>query len=166
MISLSCMCRQQKSLNDLPSFAYLFFHRPILRSHFFGIIAVSSSFGKKEISVTCCVKRTTWEQRWLSGSGQCCAFVSNSGKRRENTWTWLLFASIPFVLSLWTLINLFFTCSYLENAPILSTTTISLWQWVLKVCNHPVCRVSLFDLESIELQISVYVIKVMTCFYY
>lgn len=147
-------------------FSYFSFHRLILNSQVFGIIAGCSSFGKKEILITWCVKRATWEQRNLSGSGQRCASVSSSGKRRKNTWTCLLFASIPFVLSLWTHINLFFTCSCLGTTLILSTTTISLWQWLLKVCNPPVCRVSLFDLESIELQISVYVIKVMTCFYY
>lgn len=140
-------------------FSYFSFHRIILSSQFFGIIAGCRSIGRKKILITCCIKRT-WDQRNLSGSGQCCASVSSRGKRRKNTWTWLLFASIPFVLTGWSHIHLFFTCSCLENTLcfsqcpvwtlILSTTTISLWQWVLKFYNPAVCRVSLFDLEILN----------------
>lgn len=166
MISLFCRCGQQKSLNGLPPIFLFLLSQTNSQQSVFWYYTGCSSFGEKEVSVTCCVKRTTWDQRSLFGSSQCCACVSNSGKRRENTWTWLLFSSILFVLSLWTHINLFFTCSCLGSTLVLSTTAIFLWHWVLKVCNPPVCSVSLFDLESIELQISVYVIKVMTCFYY
>lgn len=115
-------------------FVYLSFHRLCLSSQIgLDTVAGFRSFRKEVSLITCHAKKTTWKHRNPSGSDECCAPASNSGKRRESASTWLLSASFPFVLTR----SCFCTCSCLGGMLIPTTATAVLWQWVLKVCNPP-----------------------------
>lgn len=146
-------------------FVYLSFHRLCLSSQIgLDTIAGFRSFRKEVSLITCHAMKTTWKQRNPSESDQCCAPASNSGKRRESASTWLLSASIAFVLSLCTHMKLFLhlfmfggyaDTVYYHCIP-LAVNSTSL--------QPSMYRVSLFDLVSIELQIFRCVIKIVTCF--
>lgn len=148
-------------------FVYLSFHRLCLSSQIgLDTVAGFRSFRKEVSLITCHAKKTTWKQRNPSGTDRCCAPASNSGKRRESTSTWLLSASIPFVLSLCTHMKLFLHLFVFGGYADTDYCHCILLAVSSKSLQPSMCRVSLFDLVSIDLQIFRCVIKIMTCFYH
>lgn len=166
MISFSCRHRQQKSLNvPPPIFLFLLSQTNSQQSVFWYYSWLYFFWEERNLDNLMCQESNmgTEEPVWVRSVLCLCLQQGLKEEKHMNLATVCIHSLCILPLNSHEFaFHLFLFGKY--------TDTVHYYYFPLavtsKVCNPPVCRVSLFDLESIELQISVHVIKVMTCFYY